>query len=344
MNNKNILFKSFFLTKAIIAITGGKHIKQGPYNVIDLIHRFSNINYTKKELKKELALVVYNYAKYGFHVDEYFIYDVKSLSHYGKSKFITEETRWKYYEKLNEKDKQIIFDEKDLAYEKYKKYYNRDCIVVKKEQDRNKFDNLVARHQKVILKPINSSGGKGVRLLKNGEDAFENLILEYKSGFVAEQVLENAPEIAEFHKESLNTLRIVSVRLNDRVEIACAFARFGTGENNVDNFASKGIMGNIDIDTGIIYSAIDKSGKRYVIHPDSKKVILGFKIPEWDKLIELVTELAYIVPTNRYTGWDMAYTTKGWSIVEINARGQFVAQMPSKEGMKEQFEKYLEEI
>ncbi len=344
MNNKNVVFKSLFITKVIVNLFGGKNIKQGPYKVVDLIHRFSSLTYSKKQLKKGLISVVHNYAVYGFHVDEYFIYDVKSLSDYGKSKFITEETRWKYYEALNEKEKQVIFDEKDLTYQTFKNFYNRECICCKSADDEQIFNNLIASHNKVILKPINSSGGKGVRLFNVDEDTFSSLMKEYKFGFVAEQVLENAPEIAEFHKQSLNTLRIVSINLKDRVEIACAFARFGTGGKNVDNFASNGIMGNIDIETGIIYAAIDKRGNRYILHPDTKKQILGFKIPKWDELVNLVKELALIIPTNRYTGWDMAYTKNGWAIVEINARGQFVAQMPAKEGMKEQFDRYLEEI
>lgn len=344
MNNKCFLFKSLFLTKLYVAVTGGKNVKQGPYKVIDLIHRFSNSMYTKRELKKELVLVLYNYAKYGFHVDEYFIYDVKSLSGIGKSKFITEETRWKYYEKFNEKSNQPIFDNKDQTFEKFKKYYHRECIVLRDDSDKETFLSFVAKYENIILKPRNSSGGKGVRLFQKDADTFESLLAEYRSGFVAEPVLKNAFEVAEFHKESLNTVRIVTVRLNNRVEIGCAFARFGSGESCVDNFASKGIMGAIDVDTGIIYAAIDKRGNRYIVHPDSKKTILGYKIPEYEKLVSLVKELAFVVPTNRYTGWDMAYTEEGWLIVEINASGQFVAQMPAKEGLKEKFDKYLLEI
>ena len=346
MNNRNILFKSLFFTKFYVWLTGGKNIKQGPYKVVDLIHRFTNVSepYTNRQLKEELVLVVNNYAKYGFHVDEYFIYDVKSLSDYGKSRFITEETRWKYYEKLNEKCKQEIFDDKDKTYEIFKEYYKRECIVIKSVEDKPIFDDFKARINKIILKPQSSSGGKGVRLFDSEKDTFEGLLQEYKSGFVAEEALENASEMAEFHEKSLNTVRIVTVRLDTRVEVACAFARFGTGGNCVDNFASKGIMGVIDVESGIIYSAIDKTGKRYIVHPDSKKTILGFEMPQWSELVQLVKELAQIVPTNRYTAWDMAYTRKGWAIVEINARGQFVAQMPAREGLKQKFEEYIAEL
>jgi len=344
VNNKCFIFKSFLLTKLYINLTGGKNITQGPYNVIELIRRFSDLDYTEKSLKAELISVVYNYRKYGFHVDEYFLYDVKALSHIGKSRFITEETRWRYYERFNEEKNLEVFDNKEKTYEVFKEYYGRECIAINSSNDENKYNDFVNKYDQIILKPRNSSGGKGVRLLQKDSEKFDALLIEYKNGFVMEPVLKNAPEIAEFHSNSLNTVRIVTVRLNDRVEIGFAFARFGRGDKCVDNFASNGIMCEIDTKTGIIYAAIDKRGNRYIVHPDSEKVLLGYKMPEWEKLVALVIKLAHIIPSNRYTGWDMVYTPNGWLVVEVNARGQFVGQMPAKEGFKQKFDEYISQI
>ena len=58
----------------------------------------------------------------------------------------------------------------------------------------------------------------------------------------------------------------------------------------------------------------------------------------------LVQELANVVPSNRYTGWDLALTEDGWLLVEANARGQFISQIPDGKGIKEQFDRYLEEL
>lgn len=126
VNNRHFLFKNLILTKLYINLTGGKTITQGPYNVIDLILKFSNLQYNDKTLKQELINVAYNYGKYGFHVDEYFYYNVKSLSHSGKLEFVNEETRWNYYDKLNNKENYPIFDNKEKTYQVYKKYYKRD--------------------------------------------------------------------------------------------------------------------------------------------------------------------------------------------------------------------------
>lgn len=344
MNNRHFIFKNFILTKLYVNLTGGKKITQGPYNVIDLIHRFSNLQYNDKSLKQELINVAYNYGKYGFHVDEYFYYDVKSLSHVGKLEFVNEETRWNYYDKLNNKENYPIFDNKEQTYKIFKKYYKRDIITINGENDKNAYDEFCSKYNEVILKPENSSGGKGIRLLDKKVDTFEKLIDEYKNGFIMEPIIKNAPEFAEFHEASLNTVRIATVRLDDRVEIPFAFARFGSGGMAVDNFSSNGIICSIDIQTGIIYATFTKSMQRCIIHPDSKKTLLGFKVPCWDELTSIVRELAGVIPDNRYTGWDMAYTENGWVMIEANARGQFVNQIPAKEGIKAKLESYIREI
>lgn len=344
MNNKKFIFKSFLLTKLYVNLTGGVKITQGPYNVIDLIHRFSNLQYDDKSLKEELIYVVYNYGKYGFHVDEYFYYGLKNISHIGKLEFINEETRWNYYDKLNDRENYSLFDNKQKTYNIFKKYYKRDIVTIYGENEYELYNDFVQKYDEIILKPENSSGGKGVRLLDKSTDNFDNLITEYSNGFLMEPVLKNGHEFAEFHKESLNTVRIATVRLDDRVEIPFAFARFGANGRSVDNFSSNGILCSIDIDTGIIYATFRKDMKRCIVHPDSKKTLLGFKIPCWDELVSTVKELSQIVPTNRYTGWDMAHTENGWVMIEANARGQFVNQMPGREGIKKKIQGYIDEI
>lgn len=203
---------------------------------------------------------------------------------------------------------------------------------------------FVLKYDKLILKPKNSSGGKGIRLFDKKIDTFDKLINEFESGFIMEPVLKNALEMAEFHEASLNTIRIATVRLDDRVEIPFAFARFGSGGKSVDNFSSNGIICSIDVETGIIYATFTKSMQRCIIHPDSKKTLLGFKIPRWEELVSIVKELAGVIPDNRYTGWDMAYTKDGWVMIEANARGQFVNQIPAKEGIKIKLEGYIREF
>ena len=72
--------------------------------------------------------------------------------------------------------------------------------------------------------------------------------------------------------------------------------------------------------------------------------MIGFQIPRWNEAIEFVKELVQVVPTNRYTGWDVALTDNGWIVVEGNAKGQFVWQIATRFGFKKEIEKIMKEL
>ena len=77
-----------------------------------------------------------------------------------------------------------------------------------------------------------------------------------------------------------------------------------------------------------------KNRRRYIVHPDSKKQIIGFCIPFWKQIKETVREAALIIPTVRYVGWDIALGENGEvMIVEGNCMADpDVTQMPDGKG------------
>ncbi len=46
--------------------------------------------------------------------------------------------------------------------------------------------------------------------------------------------------------------------------------------------------------------------------------MLGYGMPYWHKTIELVNEMAHLIPTLRYVGWDIAITEAGPELIEAN--------------------------
>ena len=119
----------------------------------------------------------------------------------------------------------------------------------------------------------------------------------------------------------------------------------GMGGSSVDNMSSGGLAVMIDPQTGIVYTTgRDYLNNIHIYHPDTGVQLVGFQMPEWDKLLELLKEVANVIPEVRWVGWDFAYTNKGWSFVEGNSRpGIATAQISEYNGKKELF-KYMEEI
>ena len=93
---------------------------------------------------------------------------------------------------------------------------------------------------------------------------------------------------------------------------------FKIGNGGVtDNFSS-GSMYTFVRDGKIIVPAIDRDDNIFYEHPISKINIVGYKIPNYDKAIDLVKECAKKVPEVKYVGWDVAITDSDAVIIEGN--------------------------
>ena len=54
------------------------------------------------------------------------------------------------------------------------------------------------------------------------------------------------------------------------------------------------------------------------IHPGTDIVMLGYRIPNWDKVIEGSEKAAEMLPQIRIIGWDVAITEDGIELIEGN--------------------------
>ena len=239
-----------------------------------------------------------------------------------------------------------MFKNKAETYELFKKFYGRDCLSVTSERDFDAFRKFRAKNRTFFVKPALGSGGKGIYLEDAADETDEqvfNRVLNVAPAIV-ESLIRQHPVFRELHPDSVNTVRIPTVRyLDGTVKVFHPFLRIGVGPSVVDNAASGGIFAPIDPETGIItQKGITESGVYYLKHPESGVVLPGFQIPEWSAAVALVKELADVIPECRYVGWDCALTEKGWIMVEGNLYGQFVDQFATKRGIKRELDALLE--
>ena len=103
----------------------------------------------------------------------------------------------------------------------------------------------------------------------------------------------------------------------------------------------------IDSETGVIKTTgVDRDFKRYVVHPDSGKVIPGFKIPSWNNIVSAIKKAAHYVPTVRYVGWDIAVGKNGEVImIEGNKSADHdVTQVADQVGKWSKYKPIIEEL
>jgi hypothetical protein len=327
--------------------------------------RFPNMESGRKsEIVDDMVMMA---RKYHYGYDEYFYYHFVDRTMEDRLSFVSDMVRCDFVRSLNKAINQHIFDDKGNCAKRFANYYNRDFCAVHKPLFGNKNDltsrmrekvpglqGFIDNHCRFIVKPLAGSCGKGVKIYdtsnyENTSDLTKELLNDYcvgwNGGFIAEELIVQDGRMAALHPNSVNTVRLTTIRYDDRVEVIHPFMRIGRGGKIVDNGGAGGLLADIEFATGKVFACMDENAVVYEKHPDTSLDIIGFTIPRWNEAIELAKTLAMVVKGNRYTGWDLALTKDGWVMVEGNPMGQFVGwQIPSQKGFMPEAQQILKEL
>lgn len=181
-----------------------------------------------------------------------------------------------------------------------------------------------------IVKPVDGKGGHAISIFeRSGSELYQ-----LKDGSLTpSQKDQNAPvshivqEYVTQHRwlneysQSVNTIRIVTIQRPDcSIHIIGSYIRFGIGTSLIDNLSQGGIAVKIDVETGELGSyALDRFGAKYYNHPTSKKEFIGFKIPNWERVCSLASEVQTKLCYQTLLGMDIAVTEKGATLIEVNS-------------------------
>ena len=322
-----------------------KYYQNGLKFIDRQIKRFEG-NVSPKEYQKLVVDMVYSLHRFGASFDEYFQYRFKHLSTYGRDQFVTDKLRYAYYEIMIKKEAMSVLVEKDKTYAVFSKYFWRDFLKISGKNDFDAFSEFVKKHAQMVVKPYRGASGDGVELVSRDDYKDIPSLFEYvfsKGEVVIEELIKSHPELKRLHEHSVNTIRVMTIKTKDANEVLFAVVRTGRNKSFVDNANSGGIYADIDVETGIIKTAgVDHEMNRYVTHPDSGVPFVGFQIPMWESLLNIVNELADVVSSTRCVGWDLTLSEKGWVLVEANPGGGiFLFQTPENIGKKKELEELV---
>ncbi len=81
----------------------------------------------------------------------------------------------------------------------------------------------------------------------------------------------------------------------------------------------------MDLDTGIVVSkGISKNGDLVFIHPHTHIVMLGFKVPLWDQVVNMCIDAAQRLPRVALVGWDVAISQDHVQLIEGNNSADYI--------------------
>lgn len=212
-----------------------------------------------------------------------------------------------------------------------------------------------------VIKPANGSAGNGIVVITHREGEgwcsaggryyslqdikkhISDIIFGAYSHDMSDYAIIEQRIVQHEMLNSISDLGLSDVRIIlYKDQPVSAMARVPTSESDGKaNLHQGAIALGIDIETGITRHAI-KDGVSISQHPDSKRDVIGLKMPYWKETIEMAIKAAESVPL-KYLGVDIAITNSGAMMIEINARPGIEIQNANDMPMREQLE-YLDKL
>ncbi|MBO3117478.1 hypothetical protein J4050_12010 [Winogradskyella sp. DF17] len=185
---------------------------------------------------------------------------------------------------------------------------------------------------RLIIKPtVETGGGKMVNTFKvigsrtNFKDfSLEELFQFYGKDFVVQEFLEQSPILKALNPTSLNTLRLVTYINDTGAHILASVLRIGKVGHSTDNFSTGGFFCGIT-EKGLLKGKGYNPKDKVVTVTETGIELKDYRIPNYDKVKDMVTSMHHVVPYFKIISWDIGINKDNLPfLIEYNALGQGV--------------------
>lgn len=298
---------------------------------------FDVINKIHKDTNRNRLFLLFDIIYCGFRYQagymDYILYEMFNMNAFERSTVLTRGKNNQLIKEYNNKFYWYIFDNKEVFNKRFDKYLGRSWFYI--DNNYEEFIEFISDKKEIIIKPNNACCGVGVEKIKiTSKTDFKSLYSKCveNNALLIEEVAKQHKELKQLHPNSVNTIRMVTLRNKYNVtSIVVALIRIGTNHNVVDNFNNGGICAPLDIEKGEIYApAVDKDGNVFYKHPTTNVEIIGYKIPYWNEIKKLVLDASEVVPKVGLVGWDVCVSPSGPVLIEANQfPGHDLYQLPA---------------
>lgn len=146
-------------------------------------------------------------------------------------------------------------------------------------------------------------------------------------GWILQEPLSSHPQIAELCGGKISGVRAHTFLTPEGPVITKAIWKINAGNADSDNFchgASGNMLGAIDVATGEITRVVSGSGANQRVnmaHPATGRTLVGFRLPQWEQIKQLLHEAQLAFPGFICPGWDVAVCADGPKLLEVNFFG-----------------------
>jgi hypothetical protein len=176
-----------------------------------------------------------------------------------------------------------------------------------------------------VAKPARETGrGSRVMFLDlSSLTAFLPANMKHHSDWIIQYPIIQHEVMASFNPSSVNTIRIITIRIGPEVSVVSAYTCFGTGGQRVSNLTGKNVSVGVEEDGRLGKYGYDDYLQRYAAHPDHGYAFDGLAIPSFAAAKRTCVELHQTIPDLDLISWDVAIDHRGVPLViEFNIRRQ----------------------
>ncbi len=301
----------------------------------------------EKGLIKHPTLVfldmLFCYVFFGYTPIIYSSYCFQNLSLKQRLTFIPSYEHLLFAKSLNYgADENVLsLSNKNKSYSFLKEFYARDRIIIASQSDINDFLNFISIHKKIFCKPLTNLLKENITIV-NTEDiepaVFFNALIK-QGTFAIEEFIVQCKELSSFHPSSVNTVRIVLFKTDNKIELLCGCLRCGRGDNIVDNGAAGSIFIPFNIENGrLLNTGMDENGLKYDSHPDTDIRFNNFQIPHFEEIKSFAISIARKLKDFKYLGIGIAVSEDKLMIVEARSNPWLITfEGLRKTGYKREF-------
>lgn len=182
---------------------------------------------------------------------------------------------------------------------------------------------LLKKHPVFVSKIARGTGGgKGVRKIdldeiEDKDSYLDELLSPVDIEF--EKVVRQNDFMAQFNPDSVNTIRFITLNINEKCTVLSAFIRMGSRGSFVDNLSGgDGVLVGLNKDGYLNDFGVDKNFNKIYQAPTGID-LKGLRIPEYERIKQQMIDFHRKIPFANLIGWDVTLDSNlNPIIIEIN--------------------------
>lgn len=308
--------------------------KLRPGNLVEFARTVQRVS--KAPLPLIIADMLWCSVRYDMAFRDYAVWDIRLLNARERKTWMTHPKSFRITKMYNTPEGRSKLEDKRRFAREYADLLGRETIDLR-DVDDAQLAAFLSRHPRVLAKPNEGHGGGGIELHEVGPDvdpARFRAEVTAQGQTVLDEFIVQHPEMSALYPDAVNTVRLITfLDKDDRVHLLAAVLRIGNGDV-IDNFASGGMFTMLDDEGVALYPGVDKNSNVYREHPVTGTPIVGFRVPLYSEVLDLVAALARRTPEAPYVGWDIAITANGPVVIEGNHNSSVFQPKPSASGVR----------